>query len=57
MQTTMVGHRLHRMGVRGGVLLDLVIAAAVVLLGAFLLDLMGYSFLEVLQGAEHFFGA
>jgi hypothetical protein len=41
---------------RGGVLLDLVLAAALILLGAFALEALGISFLEILEGAEHFFG-
>jgi hypothetical protein len=44
------------MGERGGVLLDLVLAAAVILVGAFLLDLAGLTFLGIFHGAEHFFG-
>ena len=48
------GHRINR---RGGVLLDLVLATALVLIGAFALDLLGITFLEILQGAAHFFGA
>ncbi|MGI0071887.1 MAG: hypothetical protein ACRECT_07505 [Thermoplasmata archaeon] len=44
------------MGTRGGVVLDLVVATALVLLGAFVLDLAGITLLEILQGAKHFFG-
>jgi hypothetical protein len=51
-------HRLRsrRMGERAGVLLDLVLVVGLVLLGAFVLDLVGVSFANILQGAEHFFG-
>jgi hypothetical protein len=41
---------------RGGVLLDLVLAAALIILGAFALDLMGITFQSIIQGAEQFFG-
>ena len=44
------------MGERAGVLLDLVLVVGLVLLGAFVLDLLGVSFADILQGAEHFFG-
>jgi len=44
------------MNARGGVLLDLVLATAVVLAGAFMLDLLGISFHGILHGAAHFFG-
>ncbi|HTW39247.1 MAG TPA: hypothetical protein VMF04_00050 [Thermoplasmata archaeon] len=40
----------------GGVLLDLVVATALVLLGAFALDRLGIHFSELLVGARHFFG-
>lgn len=46
----------HRMGERAGVLLDLTVAVALILLGAFLLALVGISFSEILHGAERFFG-
>jgi hypothetical protein len=54
-------HRRHRpflrpMGERGGVVLDLVLAVAIVLLGAFLLDLLGVTLAQILGGAGHFFG-
>jgi hypothetical protein len=48
------GRRLRR-SARGGVLLDLVVAAALLLLGAFALDRLGISFAELLVGARHFF--
>jgi len=48
--------RRRRMNARGGVLLDLVLATAVVLAGAFMLDLLGISFHGILHGAAHFFG-
>jgi hypothetical protein len=38
------------------VLLDLVLATALLLLGAFALDRLGVSFTEILVGARHFFG-
>jgi hypothetical protein len=41
---------------RGGVLLDFVLVVALVLLGAFALDMLGISFHEILSGALHFFG-
>jgi hypothetical protein len=44
------------MGERGGVVLDLVLAVAIVLLGAFLLDLLGVTLAQILGGAGHFFG-
>jgi hypothetical protein len=47
---------MHGMGERGGVLLDLVLATAVVLIGAFFLASMGFTFHGILHGAEHFFG-
>jgi hypothetical protein len=40
----------------GGVLLDLVIATALVLLGAFALNRLGIHLSEILVGARHFFG-
>jgi hypothetical protein len=48
--------RRRTMGQRGGVLLDLVLVVALVLLGAFTLDLLGVTFSDILSGAEHFFG-
>jgi hypothetical protein len=41
---------------RGGVLLDIVLIVALVLLGAFALDLLGITFQGIVTGAEHFFG-
>jgi hypothetical protein len=41
---------------RGGMLLDLVIAAGVILLGAFVLSLLGINFAQILEGAGKFFG-
>jgi hypothetical protein len=38
------------------VLLDLVVATALVLLGAFALDRLGIHLGEILVGARHFFG-
>ena len=40
----------------GGVLLDLVVGAALVLLGAFALASLGITFPEILRGASRFFG-
>jgi len=40
----------------GGVLLDLVVGTAVVLLGAFALASVGITFPEILHGASRFFG-
>ncbi len=48
--------RSHRLSIRGGVLLDLVLATALVVLGAFVLDLVGVNLAELLSGAGHFFG-
>jgi hypothetical protein len=45
------------MGTRGGVVLDLVLAVALILVGAYALDRVGLSFGELLLGARHFFGA
>jgi hypothetical protein len=44
------------MGQRGGVLLDLVLVAALILVGAFTLNLVGITFWDIVQGAERFFG-
>jgi hypothetical protein len=41
---------------RGGVVLDLVVAAALILLGAFALAHLGISFGELVSGARRFFG-
>lgn len=46
---------LHR-NRRAGVVLDLVVAAGLLLLGAFALHQMGYSFHEIWVGALRFFG-
>jgi hypothetical protein len=48
--------RKRAMGQRGGVLLDLVLVLALVLLGAFALDLLGITFWDIVHGAESFFG-
>jgi hypothetical protein len=45
-----------RLNQRGGVLLDLVLAFALVMLGAFALNAVGISFREILHGASRFFG-
>ena len=41
---------------RGGVFLDVVVALALILLGAFALDLAGVTLSSILQGAANFFG-
>jgi hypothetical protein len=41
---------------RGGVLLDAVLALALLLVGAYLLQSAGLSFHELLHGAARFFG-
>jgi hypothetical protein len=41
---------------RAGVLLDLFLASAIVILGAFALYALGYTFSGILSGVEHFFG-
>jgi hypothetical protein len=41
---------------RGGVLLDAVLSAAVVILGAFALETLGFSLHRILEGAARFFG-
>jgi hypothetical protein len=51
----MVAHR-WRAQRRGGVVLDLILGVGLVLLGAFLLGLLGVSFGEILRGAGRFFG-
>jgi hypothetical protein len=48
--------RKHKLGPRGGVLLDFVLVVALVLLGAFALDYLGVTFSEIVRGAAHFFG-
>lgn len=50
--------RLSRLrgGARGGVVLDLVLAAGIVLIGAFLLYSLGLTFHQILYGAGRFFG-
>lgn len=45
-----------RMNRRGGVLLDLMVGLALLLLGAFVLDSLGITFREILRGALRFFG-
>ncbi|MGD0249387.1 MAG: hypothetical protein ABSB97_00615 [Thermoplasmata archaeon] len=46
----------HRLGQRGGVVLDLVLTLAVVIIGAFALESVGLSFGVLLHGALRFFG-
>ncbi len=46
----------RKLGQRGGVVLDLVLAAALVLFGAFALDHLGITFHQILHGAARFFG-
>jgi hypothetical protein len=41
---------------RGGLLLDLVLVIGIVLLAAFVLDMVGINFGMILSGAERFFG-
>ncbi|HTT72835.1 MAG TPA: hypothetical protein VMG99_01605 [Thermoplasmata archaeon] len=48
-------HVLHR-DRRGGVVLDLIVGAALVLLGAFVLASAGITLGELLHGAGQFFG-
>ena len=45
-----------RTGRHGGVVLDLILAVAFVLLGAFVLDRLGISFADLLRRAGQFFG-
>lgn len=47
---------LHRLNSRGGVLLDLIVGLALVVLGAFVLASFGLNATEILRGARHFFG-
>lgn len=56
MNRSVVRFRALRRDVRGGVVLDLVLATALVLVGAFLLASMGVTFHAIVHGAEHFFG-
>jgi hypothetical protein len=51
-----VSLRKHRLGQRGGVLLDLVLAFAFVIVGAYALESIGISFGQLLHGALRFFG-
>jgi hypothetical protein len=46
----------RRRSTRGGVLLDAVLAVSLIILGAFLLDLVGVTLSSLLQGAGQFFG-
>jgi hypothetical protein len=46
----------HRLDTRGGLFLDIVLAAAIILLGAFVLDLLGVTFARLFGGAGQFFG-
>lgn len=48
-------HRLTR-GRRAGVVLDVFLVAALLLLGAFALDAAGITLSQILHGAENFFG-
>jgi hypothetical protein len=48
--------RNRKLGPRGGVLLDFVLVAALVLLGAFALNYLGVTFAQIVNGASHFFG-
>jgi hypothetical protein len=48
--------RTLRKSARGGVLLDLVVATALIIVGAFALESLGISFGEILSGALRFFG-
>jgi hypothetical protein len=48
--------RRPRLGQRGGVLLDTVLALALILIGAFALESIGISFGQLVHGAERFFG-
>lgn len=41
---------------RAGAVLDTIVGAALVLLGAFALDAVGITFREILAGSAHFFG-
>ncbi|MGA8302360.1 MAG: hypothetical protein WA691_05715 [Thermoplasmata archaeon] len=45
--------RKHR---TGGVVLDMILGAALVILGAFALSTLGYTFQQILNGAGRFFG-
>jgi|HubBroStandDraft_1064217.scaffolds.fasta_scaffold336920_2 hypothetical protein len=47
------GVRINR---RGGVVLDLILGIGIVLVGAFLLFDLGFTFHMILHGAERFFG-
>jgi hypothetical protein len=51
-----LGTRSLRQNANGGILLDLVLAVALILLGTFVLSLLGVTFGEILQGARQFFG-
>jgi hypothetical protein len=55
MNATSHAHR-WRLDQRAGVLLDLVIGTALVILAAFALYALGLNFGEILNGAGHFFG-
>jgi len=48
--------RVHRLSDRGGVILDLVLVAGIILFAAFTFALLGLSFAELLSGAGRFFG-
>ncbi len=41
---------------RGGVVLDLVVGAGLVLIAAYTLDRLGFTLVDLLTGARHFFG-
>jgi hypothetical protein len=56
MRCTAQSRRRLRRSPRGGILLDLLIGTALILVGAFALDRMGIHFTEIWVGARHFFG-
>lgn len=41
---------------RAGALLDGIVGLSIVVLGAYALDRLGLSFVEIVHGASHFFG-
>jgi hypothetical protein len=49
-------HTALRKNCSGGVVLDVVLGVAVVILGAFALSALGYGFQEIANGATWFFG-
>jgi hypothetical protein len=48
--------RRFRLSRRGGVLLDVVLSLALILVGAYALESIGITFHQILHGALHFFG-